>query len=316
MCTPVIKDGYIYGVCANGELRCCDVKTGDQLWETYAAVGGKKADCGTAFLVPQGDRFVLFNDSGELILANLTPKGYAEIDRARVVGPVESSRGRQVVWAHPAFANRCVFARNNKEIVCVSLAASAGAGSGQIAFMREGKVWVIAADGSGERALTDTLYYRTERPITWMPDSRTVLYWNHSQVGWDVWAVTADGKEARNLTRVKSGGCRSPAPSLDGKRIAFLRDDPPGVYLMDADGGNQRRLTDRGFRDLPPTWSPDGRRLAYTAEELGKFSLRCYDLTADRDFRVGPGSSPRWSPDGRRLLCEDVRDKTATLVLI
>ena len=69
-----------------------------------------------------GDRFVLFNDSGELILAKLTPKGYTEIDRAQIVEPVESSRGRQVVWAHPAFANRCVFARNNKEIVCVSLA--------------------------------------------------------------------------------------------------------------------------------------------------------------------------------------------------
>jgi outer membrane protein assembly factor BamB len=130
MSTPVIKDGYIYGVCANGELRCCDAKSGDQLWETYAAVGGRKTDCGTAFLVPQGGRFVLFNDSGELILANLTPKGYAEIDRARIVEPAESSRGRQVVWAHPAFANRCVFARNNKEIVCVSLVASGAAAGG------------------------------------------------------------------------------------------------------------------------------------------------------------------------------------------
>jgi outer membrane protein assembly factor BamB len=126
MSTPVIKDGYIYGVCANGELRCCDVKTGDQLWETYALVGGKKADCGTAFIVPQGDRFVIFNDSGDLILANLTPKGYEEIDRARILDPVEASRGRQVVWAHPAFADRRVFARNNKEIVCVSMAATDG----------------------------------------------------------------------------------------------------------------------------------------------------------------------------------------------
>lgn len=131
MSTPVIKDGYIYGVCANGELRCCDVKTGDQLWETYAAVAGKKADCGTAFLIPQGDRFVLFNDNGELILANLTPKGYAEIDRAQILEPVEASRGRQVVWAHPAFANRCVYARNNKEMVCVSLAAEDGAAAGK-----------------------------------------------------------------------------------------------------------------------------------------------------------------------------------------
>jgi TolB protein len=188
--------------------------------------------------------------------------------------------------------------------------------SGQIAFMREGKVWLIAADGSGERALTDTLFFKTERPITWMPDGRQVLYWNHSQVGWDIWAVKADGKEPQSLTRAKSGGCRSPAPSPDGKRIAFLRDDPPGLYLMDADGTNQRRLTDKGFRDLPPSWSPNGKRLAYTVEERGKFFLRCYDLTSDRDVPIGLGSSPRWSPDGKQLLFECARDKTVTLCLI
>jgi outer membrane protein assembly factor BamB len=122
MPTPVLKDGHIYGICANGELRCCSAATGNQLWETYAAIGGKKADCGTAFLIPQGDRFVLFNDQGELIFAHLTPKGYQEIDRAKILEPVEASRGRMVVWSHPAFANRCVYARNNKELVCVSLA--------------------------------------------------------------------------------------------------------------------------------------------------------------------------------------------------
>ena len=121
MPSPVLKDGHIYGVCANGELRCCEMSTGKQLWETYAATGGKKTDCGTAFLIPQGDRFILFNDFGDLILAELSPKGYREIDRARILEPVEESRGRHVVWSHPAFAHRCVFARNNKEIVCVSL---------------------------------------------------------------------------------------------------------------------------------------------------------------------------------------------------
>jgi outer membrane protein assembly factor BamB len=122
MATPVLKDGHVYGVCANGELRCCVVATGEQLWETYAATGGKKTDCGTAFIVPQGDRYVIFNDLGELILANLSPKGYTEIDRARIVEPVESSRGRIVVWCHPAFADRRVFVRNSKELVCVSMA--------------------------------------------------------------------------------------------------------------------------------------------------------------------------------------------------
>jgi outer membrane protein assembly factor BamB len=125
MASPVFKDGHVYGVCANGELRCLKADTGEQLWETYEATGGKKVDCGTAFLVPQGDRFFLFNDHGDLILAELSPKGYKELDRAHVLDPVQTARGRDVVWSHPAFAQRCMFARNDKEIICVSLAADA-----------------------------------------------------------------------------------------------------------------------------------------------------------------------------------------------
>jgi outer membrane protein assembly factor BamB len=121
--TPVLKEGHIYGVSAEGELLCCRADNGDILWETLAATGGKKTDCGTAFLVPQGDRFVLFNDQGDLILAQLSPKGYKELDRAHILEPCPNPRGRDVVWSYPAFAERCVFARNDKEIICVSLAA-------------------------------------------------------------------------------------------------------------------------------------------------------------------------------------------------
>jgi len=123
MAAPVLRDGYIYGVCANGELRCLKAETGQQLWQTYAATCGKKTDCASAFLVPQGDRFVIFNDQGDLILGALTPKGYREIDRAHILDPVQQARGRMVVWSHPAFAQRSVFARNDKEMVCLSLAA-------------------------------------------------------------------------------------------------------------------------------------------------------------------------------------------------
>jgi PQQ-like domain len=120
--SPVLKNGHVYGVSFMGELCCLDAATGKELWRTYAATEGKESDCGTAFLVPQEDRFVIFNDQGELILANLTPAGYRETSRARILDPLEPARGRQVVWSHPAFAQRCVFARNEKEMVCVSLA--------------------------------------------------------------------------------------------------------------------------------------------------------------------------------------------------
>jgi outer membrane protein assembly factor BamB len=122
MPTPVVKDGHVYGVSFMGELFCVEAATGKHLWKTYEATGGKKTDCGTAFIIPQGDRYILFNDHGDLILANLSPKGYKELDRAHIIEPVLAARGREVVWSHPAFAHRCVFVRNDKEIVCVSLA--------------------------------------------------------------------------------------------------------------------------------------------------------------------------------------------------
>lgn len=124
MGTAVLKGGYIYGVCAMGELRCIDAATNKQVWQTYKATGGKRSDCGTAFLVPQGDRFVIFNDQGELILAKLSPAGYEEIDKFKILEASEPARNRMVVWSHPAFANRCIFARNDKEMVCVSLAVT------------------------------------------------------------------------------------------------------------------------------------------------------------------------------------------------
>jgi outer membrane protein assembly factor BamB len=124
MSTPVFQDGHLYGVCAFGELRCLKADTGERVWETFAATAGKKALFATAFLVPQGDRFFIFNDNGDLIIARLTPKSYAEIDRAHLLAPTLFSRGRDVVWSHPAFANRCIYVRNDEEVICVSLAGA------------------------------------------------------------------------------------------------------------------------------------------------------------------------------------------------
>jgi outer membrane protein assembly factor BamB len=121
--TPVFKDGYIYGVCGFGELRCLDAKTGDRKWETYAATGGHKAFFGNAFLTAHEDRTFLWNDQGELIIAKLQPEGYQEISRAKLLDPLEKTRGRVVTWCHPAYANRCAFVHNGKELICVSLAA-------------------------------------------------------------------------------------------------------------------------------------------------------------------------------------------------
>jgi outer membrane protein assembly factor BamB len=122
--TPFIEDGTLYGVDGRGELRGVKLATGERLWETFAATtNGRFANSATAFLIKNGDRFFLPNEKGELIIAKLSPKGYEEVSRCKLIEPTGTAWGRDIVWSHPAFANRCVYARNDKEVVCVSLAA-------------------------------------------------------------------------------------------------------------------------------------------------------------------------------------------------
>ncbi len=129
MSTPVIHDGYIYGDCSYGELRCLSLTDGKRLWSSLIASGAGKEPVrwGNVFLVPNGDRYFLFNEKGDLIIARLSPKGYEEIDRVNLLAPTGQLAAnytgpRKVVWSHPAFAGKAVFARNDKEIVAVSLA--------------------------------------------------------------------------------------------------------------------------------------------------------------------------------------------------
>lgn len=124
--TPFIESGMIYGAdCQVGVLRGAKLTTGERVWETFTPTTGqaeKRASHGTAFLVKHQDRFFLFSETGDLILCTLSPNGYKEQSRFHVLEPTGECFGRSVVWSHPAFANKCCFARNDKEIVCVSLA--------------------------------------------------------------------------------------------------------------------------------------------------------------------------------------------------
>lgn len=122
MSTPVIRDGHLYGICAFGELRCLDLATGDRQWESLEVFGGEGGFFATAFLVEQGDRCWIWNDHGELLLGRLSPTGFTLISRAKLLEPVEHTRGRDVLWCHPAFAYRRAYVHNGRELLCLDLA--------------------------------------------------------------------------------------------------------------------------------------------------------------------------------------------------
>lgn len=124
--TPVIEDGIVYGVCSYGQFRAMRLADGKRLWETMEVTTGDQPDrWANVFVVNHEDRYFLFNEKGDLIISRLSADGYEEVSRARLLEATNTDvRSRKVVWSHPAFANRRVYARNDEEIVCVSLAAN------------------------------------------------------------------------------------------------------------------------------------------------------------------------------------------------
>lgn len=144
--------------------------------------------------------------------------------------------------------------------------------------------------------------------------------------------VNRDGTGERNLTQDSCvGDClgsEEPAWSPNGRKIAFVRALGPfseegfpatvGLFVMDADGSNVRQLTQlapfSGTEDHFPTWSPDGRRIAFlrwNGTATPQNASVIYSVRADggqmRLLRRIPtrwpgGGTPDWSPDGRRIL--------------
>ena len=162
----------------------------------------------------------------------------------------------------------------------------------RIAFTRgqgQGSVYVVNADGSGERNVTRG----SARDFAWSPDGREITFLR----GGEIYVVSADGAGQRNLTRSRADD-GSPAWSPDGRKIAFGRDGD--IYAMNADGGRLRRLTRNPASDTSPVFSPDGREIAFVTRRDG--NLEVYVMNADgsgqRNLSRSPWneSSAFWSP--------------------
>jgi len=131
--TPFIAGDTLYGCdCDTGMLTAVALDDGRRLWETLEPTTGgeRRSKHGTAFLVRQAEgvagdpagttRTWIFSETGDLILARLSPEKYEELGRTRLLDPTNECFGREVVWSHPAFANGCILVRNDREVVCVS----------------------------------------------------------------------------------------------------------------------------------------------------------------------------------------------------
>jgi TolB protein len=177
----------------------------------------------------------------------------------------------------------------------------------EIAFETPSGIYLIGVDGRGLRQLPGTR--PGDQNPDWSPDGRRLVFWNGR--GWHGRLYVSDvlGHNRRLLTRPGAAGYgpsdQYPAWSPDGRLIAFesFRAGAWHIWVMRPDGSGARRVTPRRRGGYSPQWSPDSRRLVYTASwsttgiAITDLAGRVHELKtlATDDW------SPSWSPDGAKI---------------
>jgi Tol biopolymer transport system component len=164
-------------------------------------------------------------------------------------------------------------------------------------------LWLLDTDGGNERRLLGAEEGQQDFAGSWSPDGRTIAFTRCRDTPPDtfgfientcaVYTVSSDGSGLRELAERSS----QPAFSPDGRLIAFVSDrDEHGrhatgsdeemfsneLYVMDADGGNERRLTEsESLNEIDPAWSPDGSRIAFARGGPARFKNDVMVVNAD-----------------------------------
>ncbi len=190
-------------------------------------------------------------------------------------------------------------------------------------------IYAANRDGTGLRRLTNYNVYTAEGVLS--PDGRRIVFTSLKDGDLDIYTMNVDGSDVRRLTATP-GYDGGPWWSPDGTKIAYRAWHPPDsagladyqgllaqrmvrprqmeLWVMNADGSEQRQITNLGGANFGPSWTPDGRRIVFSSNYKNprsrNFELYLVNLdgsgleqiTSHEEF----DGFPMFSPDGRRIV--------------
>lgn len=178
------------------------------------------------------------------------------------------------------------------------------------------EIYVMNADGSSPINVTN--YPGRDLAPAWSPDGKKLGFYSDRSGGTDIYVMDPNGSNLKNLSNTPELREGYPAWSPDGTRISYrgLLEGPPRVYelyVMNANGTGQTRLTFAPGNDVYSDWSPDGSKIAFDSSRDGNREI--YIMNPDGSEQnnltnnsLGDDLHPTWSPDGKEIVFQSDRD--------